>query len=212
MASISSLSNACQALLLDASVVVNLNATGYAEKILTALPFDVLVPRPVVKELRNGAARGHADATDLDNLLDREIVLEASLLGSAQSEFIALTAGATVSSLGDGEAATIACAHASGAWAAIDERKARRICEERYKPVTVISTVDILAYRHVEEAMTEEEMANSVFAALEVASMHVHPHHIDWVTSWIDDGLLHRCTSLPRAVRERHLRKVRSTG
>lgn len=212
MASISALSNACEALFLDASVVVNLNATGYADKILTALPLKVLVPKPVIRELRNGAARGHADATDLGKLLDRKIVLEASLSGSSQSEFIALTAGATVSSLGDGEAATIACAHASGAWAAIDERKARRICEERYKSVTVVSTVDILAHGHVVDAMTEEEMSKAVFAALEVANMHVHPHHVEWVTSWIDDGLLYRCRSLPRSVRERDLHQVKPAG
>lgn len=212
MASKSSLSDACEALLLDASVIVNVNATGYADKILTALPMEVLVPKPVIKELKNGAARGHADATDLDDLLNRKIVLEAPLLGSAQSEFIALTAGASVSSLGDGEAATIACAHASGAWAAIDERKARRICEERYKPVTIVSTVDILAHGHVVGALTKDEMAKAVFAALEVANMHVHPHQVDWVTSWIDDEFLHLCTSLPRAVRERHVHKVKPAG
>lgn len=212
MALISSLSDACDALLLDASVVVNLNATGYAAKILTALPFEVLVPMPVIKELRNGASRGHADATDLADLLNRGIVFEAPFGGAAQREFIALTAGSAVSSLGDGEAATIACAYSSGAWAAIDERKARRICDERYKLITVVSTVDILAHDDVMSAMTQDEMTKAVFAALDVANMHVQPHHIDWVTGWIEDRFLHRCTSLPRSVRERALHKVRPAG
>lgn len=207
MASISSISDACQSLFLDASVVVNLNATGYADKILSSLPFEVSVPSPVVKELTNGSAKGHTDATDLSNLVAQEIVRELPLLGSAQDEFVALTAGATISSLGDGEAATIACAHASGAWAAIDERKARRICRERYKSVTVVSTVDILAHNSVVQAMTEEEMAKAVFAALEVAHMHVHPNHLEWVTSRISERLLHLCVSLPKTVRERHLNK-----
>ncbi|MEM9704440.1 MAG: hypothetical protein AAF850_00030 [Pseudomonadota bacterium] len=212
MASISSLSDACEALLLDASVVVNLNATGYSAQILSALPFKVLVPRPVIRELRNGAANGHADATDLDALIGQSIVQEAPVVGAAQGEFIALTSGASVSSLGDGEAATIACAFSSGAWAAIDERKARRICAERYQTVKVVSTVDILAYDSVGEVLTEDEMAKSVFAALEVANMHVHAQHLDWVVSWIDDVQLERCRSLPRSVRERQMRVAKTAG
>ena len=212
MATSSSLSDACEALLLDASVVVNLNATGYSAQILSALPFNVLVPRPVIRELRNGAAKGHADATDLDELLNQSIVSEAPVVGAAQGEFIALPSGFSVSSLGDGEAATIACAYSSGAWAAIDERKARRICADRYQTIQVVSTVDILAYDSVSETLTEDEMAKSVFAALEVANMHVHPEHLDWVTDWIDDHLLHRCLSLPRAIREKHLRSRKSAS
>ena len=212
MASISSLSDACRELLLDASVVVNLNATGYADRILSALPIDVLVPKPVIKELENGAQNGHQDATDLADLLDRRIVSEAKLVAGAQSEFIALTAGSAISTLGDGEAATIACAHATGAWAAIDERKAWRICRERYKPVTVVSTVDILAHGHVENALSHDEMSKAVLAALEVANMHVHPHHLNWVINWIDETMLHRCKSLPRAVRDGRARAAKTAS
>lgn len=212
MASISSLTDKCKSLLLDASVVVNLNATGYSDKILTALPFDLRVASPVISELKRGAAKGHADATDLADLLDKKIIREAMLCATAQSEFIALTSGSSISSLGDGEAATIACAHSTGAWAAIDERKARRVCVERYTPMSVVSTVDILAHNLVTEALSEQEMSNAIRAALEVANMHVHPNHLEWVMSWVDDRYLHRCASLPRAVRERYRSQASRAG
>ena len=63
-----------QALLLDASVIVNLNATGYAYRILSALPAEILIPRLVLIELRNGAAAGHTDAVDLQELLNLSLI------------------------------------------------------------------------------------------------------------------------------------------
>jgi len=199
----SCLSDQCESLLLDASVVVNLNATGYADRILRALPLDVLVPRPVVVELQNGIQAGHTDAIDLQNLLDDGVAVEFTIPESSQEEYIGLVSGTSVQSLGDGEAATIACADGSSLWAAIDERKARRICAERYPQITVVSTVDILAHEAVIAAFSEQEMSSAILAALEVAHMQVQAHQLDWIISQVPAEKLVNCVSLPRSVRRR---------
>lgn len=202
MISSSCLNEACATLILDTSVVVNLNATGYSERILSSLPINVHIPKPVILELERGILAGHSDATDLRVLLDKGIVRELPIPAAANGEFVALVSGASVTSLGDGEAATIACSYATGAWAAIDERKARRICSERYQTLNLVSTVDILSHAQVVAAFTPDEMSAVLFAALEVAHMHVQPHHMDWVVSHIDDDKLDLCVSLPQSVRE----------
>lgn len=199
----SCLSDECDSLLLDASVIVNLNATGYADRILNALPQDILVPKPVVSELGEGAKAGHTDAIDLQNLLDTGAAKEFAIPESIQQKYVELVSGSTANSLGDGEAATIACAHGTRSWAAIDERKARRICAERYPHIIIVGTVDILSHDAVVSAFHGQDLSKAVLAALEVAHMQVQPHQMDWVVSQIPAEKLSRCVSLPRSVRER---------
>ena len=69
MTRISCLEEIDDPLVLDASVVVNLNATGFADRVLDAIPSGVFIPDPVVRELQRGIKMGHKDATDLDALL-----------------------------------------------------------------------------------------------------------------------------------------------
>ncbi len=201
MKSISCLSDAFETVILDSSVVVNLNATGYADRILLSLPGNVLIPNAVIGELERGTLAGYTDATDLRELLDQKIVQKLPLSKPAQTEFVALVSGATVGSLGDGEAATIASAHTTGAWAVIDERKARRICQERYGSINLASTVDVLSHTDVVDAFTADEFSTAIFAALEVARMQVQPGHMDWIIRHVDPEKLDHCVSLPRAIR-----------
>jgi len=212
MSSVSCLTEIVDPLVLDASVVVNLNATGYADRILGAFPTGVMIPHPVVKELKRGTLMGHSDATDLDQLLGKGLAKTMKLPVTAQPEYIALVSGTSASSLGDGEAATIASAFATGAWAAIDERKARRICAERYKEVKVASTVDILSHPEVVGGFSESEFSAALLAALEVANMQVHEHHMAWVVSRIDPDRIPNCNSLPRAIRLAHQQQTTKVG
>ena len=198
--------------MLDASVVVNLNATGFADRILSAIPAEVFIPIAVERELKRGALKGHSDATDLAELLSRGLADVLKVPAAAQSEYVALVSGSAVGSLGDGEAATIASSYAMGAWAAIDERKARRVCGERYQRVKIASTVDILAHPDVMASMSKDENSAALLAALEVANMQVQEQHMDWVVSRIDPARIERCLSLPRQVREAHRTSKYKTG
>ena len=57
--------------------------------------------------------------------------------------FSALVVGSVRDTLDDGEAATIACALEHEATVLIDEKKATRLCAERFPHLTVGSTVDL---------------------------------------------------------------------
>lgn len=199
-------------LILDASVIVNLNATGFADRVLAAVPAGVLVPYAVIKELKRGIKMGHSDATDLDELLAQGLIETVKVPLSTQSEYIALVSGSATSSLGDGEAATIATALAIGGWAGIDERKARSICRDRYNEVRVASTVDVLAHPHVVRAFSEDEFSAAILATLEVANMQIQKHHMNWIVAQIDPDRVQGCLSLPRSVRQAHQTRVSKTA
>lgn len=212
MSQVSCLKDIADPLVLDASVVVNLNATGFASRILHAIPAGIQIPDPVIKELKRGTLMGHSDATDLQALLDRGIVDALKVPEAAYPDYIALVSGSSVGSLGDGEAATIASAFANGAWAALDERKARRICAERYPSVKVASTVDILAHPSVTAALSKKELFAAILAALEVAHMQVQRHQMEWVINRIPSERIENCISLPSSVRKAALSKASRAG
>lgn len=88
-----------------------------------------------------------------------------------------------------------------GAVAIIDERKANRICSERFPALGVISTVDLFAQPAVLEALGRDKLAQAILNALQLARMRVLAHRVDWVVQLIGLRQAALCPSLPRAVR-----------
>lgn len=102
-ASTSFVSDLRQPLFLDSSVVINLNGTGFAGRILAALPLDPVVPEAVMEELEAGAiGEGHSDAEKLKGLVDRKIARRMELDESVKIGFMQLTDRESENSLGDG--------------------------------------------------------------------------------------------------------------
>ena len=198
---ISCLGDDLDPIVLDASVCVNLIASGQAERIIQSIPRDFIVTQPVVRELEDGVSAGHSHTTSLAALTNAGLVEQRALSDSASSAYVSLVSGRTIDTLDDGEAATIAYAEAAGAWAAIDERKARRICSERFKSVRRASTVEILADVHVVDSLTATELSEAVFLALSEARMRVLPDHRDWVIRCVGTERAKLCPSLPASVR-----------
>ncbi len=133
----------------DTSVIINLNASGCAEAILDALPNRFLVVSEVKRELEEDQRTGRNDATALNALVASGRVEIAQLGDSGIQHFSDLVTGPAAQTLDDGEAATIAYALEHGAVALIDERKANRICTERFPALVTGSTVDLLAQGNV---------------------------------------------------------------
>ena len=156
----------------DTSVVINLNATGCSEAILGALPNRCVV------------------------------VYESAQLGDVgTSHFAGLVGGAAADTLDDGEAATIACAIERSTIALIDDRKAIRICAERFPHLAVGCTVDVLAQHHVQAALGRR-LADAVFNALDRGRMRVPERYEQWVVDLIGEERTALCHSLPRRVRQ----------
>ncbi|EOZ4878964.1 hypothetical protein ACQRQP_000044 [Pseudomonas aeruginosa] len=191
------------ALVLDASVIINLLATGYADSILHALAAPLFVTDNVVYEIGQGAANGRPEPALLATLISDQVVTVKELAGSALVDFFGMISGHTSNSLGDGEAATLALAHHNGISAAIDEKKATRIAAERFEALKLVTTVDILAYEPVRASLGNDVLAKAMLRALQQARMQVREHQFDWVAQLIGIENVGICPSLKRHARRR---------
>ena len=187
----------------DTSVVINLNATQCSEAILEALPNPFVVVSEVVPELETGLQSGRNDVAALEAWITSGRVRIERLGHAGVQHFSNLVSGPAAQTLDDGEAATIALALQMKPHAIplIDERKANRICADRFAHLVTGSSVDLLAPDDVQAALGNAQLADAVFNALLVGRMRVLPHHLDWVVSLIGPERARQCESLPRSVR-----------
>lgn len=190
-------------IVVDASAAINLSATGCARDIVAALPHELIIVRVVLDELTNGLNRGWSNAECALELVDDSLILPVELGEVGWSHFGRLVSGSAEDTVDDGEAATIACAVEKEAIALIDERKANRICEERFSGLSVASTVDILAHPEIARVLGQDELATAVYNALQDARMSVQQCHLEWVIKLIGPDRADKCRSLPRSVRGR---------
>jgi predicted nucleic acid-binding protein len=201
MRSLTRLTNPGALLLADASTIINLNASGCAQEVIKALPNRLAVVDIVPAELELGRTRGRRDADLLDDLIKGGLIERVELGEGAEGYFEQLVVGPAALTLDDGEAATIAYAVEHGGIAIIDERKANRICAQRFPTLQVASTTDIFMHPDVARAIARESLAQGVMNALQLARMRVLPHHVEWVLGLIGSEQAALCPSLPRAVR-----------
>ncbi len=188
-------------LVIDTSAAINLNATGCAVEILKSLPNRVLAVDIILHELEEGRRRGKRDADLLNELVSAHLIEVVTLDSPAEKIFEELVVGRAVETLDDGEAATIAYAAEHGGIAIIDERKAIRICGQRFASLRLGSTVDLFAHPKVLTGLGRERLSQAVLNSLQNARMRVLPHHIRWVVDLIGQEQATKCASLPRSVR-----------
>ena len=184
----------------DTSVVINLNATGAGDAILGALPNRCVIVEEVSREFEAGRRTGRGDADALGALIEQQLVEHAQLGDVGISHFADLVGGAAADTLDDGEAATIACAMERSAIALIDDRKAIRLCAERFPHLAVGCTLDVLAQQHVQAAFGHR-LVEAVFNALDRGRMRVPERYEQWVVNLIGRERAALCRSLPKRIR-----------
>lgn len=192
------MSNSPLVLVADASAIINLNSTAHAEKILRALPERLAVVDIVRSELEEGCGKGRRDAEKLDELVAKSLVDIVSLGDVGDAIFERLVAGSALSTVDDGEAATIAYAVEKTQGVVIDDGKARRICKEMFPGVRQQCSVEIFQKQNIMTALGHETLAVALTSALRSARMQVHPEHFDWVIRTIGKEAAASCTSIPR--------------
>lgn len=187
--------------MLDASVVINLNATDSACEILDALGVRVVVVDTVVEELESAAAT-RDDFARLNDLVAAGAIEVVTLGATGSAHFATLTAGAARDTLDDGEAATIAYALEAGVTVVIDERKAGRICRERFSHLRSACTADLLLDSAVGTRLGSGRLARAVLRALQLARMQVPTHHLAAIVDLIGQDHAACCPSLPQSIRK----------
>ena len=188
-------------LVADASTIINLVATRDAATVLSALSNRVAVLDVVCQELESGRSRGRTTCDGLTALVTRGLVEIVELPDQAEVFFEQLVVGSAAATLDDGEAATIAYCVACDATALIDERKATRMCAERFPTLRLACSVDVLRHPEVQRVLGAEALVHAVFNALQSGKMGVLPHHFDWVVSLIGEDRAAQCPSLPTRLR-----------
>ncbi|GER06675.1 hypothetical protein GCM10007972_13170 [Iodidimonas muriae] len=188
-------------LVVDASAVISITASARAHQIVSAIPNRLIVPDVVVSELESGSHKGRSNAELLRDLIKDGQLNVVTMGDVAVGYFEDLVIGPARDTLDDGEAATIACALEIGGVPLIDERKARRICDERHPGLAYGYTVDIFAHPNVGKALGDADLAQAVLNALTEARMRVLPQHLDWVVNLVGPENAANCNSLPRSAR-----------
>jgi predicted nucleic acid-binding protein len=179
---------------IDASTVINLNATACGPRILKAIPNPFIITDVVQGELLEDRRNDRQDGRLVAELVRSGLISVAKLDDLTESHFEDLVIGRGNRTLDDGEAATIAYGVEKGAITLIDERKATRLCRELY-------SLDMLTHTAVTAELGQDETADAVFNALRFARMRVPPVALEWVVKLIGPERAAVCESLPRAYR-----------
>jgi len=188
-------------IVIDASVVINLIASGFFSEILTALPNRVVIVEEVKFEIENGRQNGHRDADALARMSAEGRIEVVGLRESGQDHFLDLVSGSAAETLDDGEAATIAYALEQGAVPVLDERKANKLCEKRFPTLKRASTIDLFFHEEAFTALGQNLIVDAMFNALYQGRMRVLDHHLDSVKNLIGTDRAAQCNSLPKMAR-----------
>lgn len=185
------------ALVIDASVLINLLGCGAAGEILQLLPPAVLIEQRALSEVLRDPSRMLPAQDKRALLVERQLLQVRQLAGDAIERFLELVADPH--ELDDGEAATIACALDLGAVAVLDERKARRVARERFPSLPVDSTAGLFRSLLEQGRMDAEQVRAALLAALQEARMSVPGEEIDWVIRLLGVDLAKECPSIRRS-------------
>lgn len=192
------MTNLTPTIVLDASVIINLLASGDSARLLKALGCKAVVPTQVVAEIARDPIHRPDTANSLAGLLESGLLHLHDLKDKHYLNFLDLVGAAPPDSLGDGEAATISAAEELKCMAIIDERKATRIARCRRAPHLTASTLDIYSSGQLELIYSRNDLAELVFSSMLHARMRVPADWRTWVIALIGEERALKCSCLPR--------------
>ena len=196
-----SLPDAASLLVADASVWINLAATGRAVDLLRVSTQTLVITDVALAELDRGRAKGRKAADEVAALVHIGLVNIVRCPAEHDDLLLSLVAGGATETLDDGEAATLVYAHSCGGAALIDERKATALAARRFPHLILRATTDLLLAPEMLEAFGAAAMSDAIHRALLDARMRVPEHHIAQVLALIGPERAKDCASLPMAHR-----------
>lgn len=191
----SSLADDRRPLVLDTSVLINLHACTYGERVLTAIMNDIVVPNIVAGELEHETSRKNGDHSFLHGLIAGGKVTVAGMTDAEYELFATLSGGSP--SLDDGEAATIAIAARRGFRAVVDERNGRTRAAALMDGVEPGWSLDLLRHPSVVQSLGENPAADVVYLALRHGRMRIPAECGDEIVELIGRERALECSCLP---------------
>lgn len=182
-------------LIIDTSVLINLHASTLGRRILTALPNNVLVSEIVAVELEHETSRNNGEYQFIQDLAASGKV-QLITLNEREHEVYA-TLVSESSSLGDGEAATIAVAACRNHLPVIDERKGRLRAQAHCAGRLPGWSLDVFRHPKVVAILGATDSIDALYLALRDGRMRIHEDHCDHVVNLIGVQRALECKSLP---------------
>lgn len=193
--------NVSSNLVVDTSVIINLNATGQGAEVVRAFGVTLRASTIVRDELVADRFSARNDAELAKKLVDDGLLEFVDLDDEGERLFASLVSGSAAETLDDGEAATLAVGAVLGHTVVIDERKAQRIAGGRFTSMQIIMTADILCSERVVAGLGIATVGNLIFCGLVGARMFVPERHHGWVADVLGERIA-KCHSLPVALRQ----------
>jgi predicted nucleic acid-binding protein len=191
----SSLIDIADPLILDTSVLINLHACKYGERILASIPNDVVVSEIVVGELEHETSRQNGEHRFLHDLVTGGIVTLATMTDAEYEIFHELAS--TSPSLDDGEAATIAIAAARHFLPVIDERRGRSRATALMNARTPGWSLDLFRHPTAIAVLGDQPALEALYLALRDGRMRIPAESADNVIALIGMERSRDCTCLP---------------
>lgn len=191
----SSLVNIAVPLVLDTSVLINLFACKSGDRIVAAIPNEILIPQVVAGELEREANRGNGECSFLHALVECGIASLVNLTDAEYEIFHQLTS--TSPSLDDGEAATIAIAASRCFVPVIDERRGRSRASTLTKAPVLGWSLDLFRHPAAIAALGHPSAVEALYLALRHGRMRIPSESADGVIEIIGTERARHCSCLP---------------
>lgn len=174
-------------LITDASVLINLVASGAAGDILSGCGMEFKVCPDVIREVKILRDR----ETGEEHAIDLEPFFEAGMLERIEPqtdlEFELLIDYSALLGAGDGEAMCFALAESRGHPIAIDDERAIRRAKKRNPHFKILGTLEILILWQERNEMADDRMGQllkSIFRFARFRPAASHPHYGWWQRCW----------------------------
>ncbi len=182
-------------LVLDTSVLINLHASTYGERVLHALPNDIVISRIAAEELEKETSRKGGERSFLTAMVGKGALTIADMTEDEYELFGNLVAGPP--SLDDGEAATIAIATTRGLHPIIDERKGRTCAAAPPFSLRPCWSLNLFDHTSVVRSLGEQAAQDAIYLALRDGRMRIPAEQANMVIATIGLRRALDCSSLP---------------
>ena len=174
-------------LITDASVLINLVASGAAGEILSGCGTEFKVCPDVIREVKvlRDRETGEEHAIDLEPFFAVGIL--ERIEPETDSEFELLVDYSALLGAGDGEAMCFALAESRRHPIAIDDERAIRRAKKRNLNFETLGTLEILIIWQELNSVSDErtgQLLQSIFRFARFRPAATHPHHEWWQRCW----------------------------
>lgn len=192
---------------LDASVLINILATGEAHELLGILPYECLVERHAFYEVRRDPSGNLPSPVPLESLLTAGLLSKSNMTNQELDLFLYLAAE---KDLGDGESGAIALGYCRQLIIATDDVKALRVGNE-VGGLTFKGSIDIFRAAEESRLVDSTELQKWIDRALVIGRMRVADSDLPWLVTLLGEEKCSGYPSLRRAMRHKSESLICST-